>query len=180
MRMEEWVMRSYLTEKAEKTSGWRTAGASVALLFAAGALSVAAESAAKLDWGGLAADMVLLALLLLPVVRTALHIIRRRRALAFAAAFEQETEAVISVRRIENSIPMRGAKGKLRDLLKARYLKKVYLDWEKDEITLQCKEEKIVLPMKCPNCGAPNRMVRGHVGYCTFCGSTLIPDETAP
>ncbi len=174
-------MQAYLTEKAEKAPGGKVAGASVCLLLAAATVSVAAESAAKQDWGGLAADMALLALMLWPVIGTGLHLVRRRRALALAFAFERQKGDTLSVSSVEHSIPMPGAKAKIRDLIKTRYLIHVELDWERGEILLNAPhpraKEEDVLPIKCPNCGGPNRLVRGRVNCCTFCGSILTIDQ---
>lgn len=177
-------MQTYLTEKAEKSPGGKIAGASVCLALAVSAISVAAESAAKRDWGGLLGDIVLLALMLWPVIGTGLHLVRRRRALALAAAFEQQKSDILSVSSVESSIPMPGAKAKIRDLIKTRYLIHVELDWEQGEILLNAPhpwpKEKDVLPIKCPNCGGPNRLVRGRVNSCTFCGTILTRDQAKP
>lgn len=175
---------SYLTKKATKGFGGKIAGSAACLILAAAAVSVAADYAAQGDWGLMAVDLALLILSLWPVARTVRHIIRRRRALALAAAFEQEKDTIVTVSRIERALPMPGLKSKMRDLLHADYLRDVYLDWEKDEIILTSPHLAVagnaVVSVKCPHCGGPNQLIRGRVNRCCFCGSTLIPEAKKP
>lgn len=177
-------MQSYITKKAEKAAGWKIAGAVLCLMFAGVTVSVSIQTAAKSDWETLGIDILLLALSLWPVVRTGRHIIRRRRAMTLAHAFEQEKDDIVTVSRIEQSAPMPGAKNKIRDLVKAKYLQNVYLDWERGEVTLAAPHKLVdnnaVLSMKCPHCGGPNQVIRGRVNHCRFCGNTLIANEAKP
>lgn len=171
----------YLTEKAAKSPGGKIAGSAACLLFALAAVSVAADDVAQGDWGGMAADLFLLVLSLWPVARTVRHIIRRRRAQALAGAFYQVSGDAVLIDRIERVIPMRDVRSKLRDLLNAKYLQNVFLDWEKGEITLtaphQLAADHAVMAVDCPHCGAPGRAIRGRVSRCDFCGSILVPDQ---
>lgn len=172
-------MRPYLSEKANRKPGKRIAWPIACAIFACAAVSVIWDDVALNDWSGVAIGLVLLGLCLWPVLKEIKHLIRQRRARALAFILEQEQESVVSIERIQSAAHMQKVGEKLRDLLKAGYLQDIFVNG--DQITLTAPDARAikqgVVSIKCPDCGAPNRLIRGRVNRCAYCGCTLSGEQ---
>ena len=177
--MESGTMEAYLAPRAKKGLKWRGPVAVLCLALACTAVITAFERAGELQAVDALAYALILALLLWPVARIALHAARRRDALIIARALADIAEETVPLESFSALVHVHKPAKRLCTLVARGYLRSVHMDPARGAICLTAPNARVaggdIVEVECPGCGAKNRVAGGRIGRCEYCGQPLAP-----
>lgn len=172
-------MEAYLAPRAEKGLKWRGPVAILCLTLAISAVITACERAGELQAVDVLAYALLLTLLLWPAGRIALHAARRRDAVRIARALADIAEETVTLESFSALVHVQRPAKRLCTLVERGYLRGVHMDPARGAICLTAPNARVadgdIVELECPGCGARNRVARGRIGRCEYCGQPLAP-----
>lgn len=144
-------------------------------------LSTIPDYVSNADWNGLFIMLAIFAVILLLVLHHFKQYLDCQEARKIATHLNGIASQLVDFKDLEKQIPVDSVIRKLQAHITRGYIQNIQMDLERHVVVLLTRSRLVVedlyVEVKCPRCGVPQLMVRGRLGECEYCGSTVFGQD---